>query len=148
MVPDDAGASSATGPYRYDASKPGSNRPIDLEKMVGDKFNMFRDGNYDPKLHDPTLLPNARTAPVTGRTIFIDSTSSRPGKVNNPEAAFKRLDIVMSQNRIKMMWHQQRFQERAGMKRKRLKMFRWKKRFRVGFVETARRVKELKKQGW
>lgn len=131
--------------HRYDA---GANRPINLDLMIGEKYNQYMDVNHNPKLHDPTLQPNVRTAPVTGRTVFIDNHSNRPGKVNNPEAAFKRLDIIMSQNRIKTMWNQQRFSERPGMKRKRLKMVRWKKRFRAGFVATTKRVKELKKQGW
>lgn len=134
--------------HRYDAVKQGSTRPVDLEGIIGDKFNMYMEQTYNPEMHDPTKAPLPRTAPVTGRTVFIAGEYRIRGAVHNPEAAFRKLDTIMGQNRIKMMFHQQRFQERAGMKRKRLKMVRWKKRFRVGFIETTRRVKELKKQGW
>lgn len=132
--------------FSYDANS--SQRPIDLDAIVAKSFELYMSNNYDPKIHDPMQLPNVRSAPVTGRTIFVDKTSNRPGKANNPEAAFKKLDTVMGQNKIKVMWHQQRFAERPGMKRKRLKMARWKRRFRFGFIDTARRVKELKNQGW
>ena len=132
-------------PHAYNAT---STRAIDLSKIVGNSADRYQAANSDPRVHDPTAQPTVRTAPVTGRTIFVDPENPVRGKVQSPEQGFKRLDVIMNQNRIKTMWHQQRFSERPGMKRKRLKMQRWKRRFRYGFIEATRRVKELKRQGW
>jgi hypothetical protein len=55
---------------------------------------------------------------------------------------------MVRKNRIKMEVAMQRFHERPGLKRKRLRRERWRKRFKEGFVATIKRVKELRKQGW
>ena len=42
----------------------------------------------------------------------------------------------------------QRFHERGGLKRKRLRRERWRRRFMEGFKGTVGRVKGLRNQGW
>jgi small subunit ribosomal protein MRP21 len=49
---------------------------------------------------------------------------------------------------VKRLFYKERNHERQGMKRKRLKMERWQRRFRTGFNAAAKRVVELKGQGW
>jgi predicted transcriptional regulator len=54
----------------------------------------------------------------------------------------------MARNRVKRDFQMQRFHERGGLKRKRLKSERWRARFKIGFDATCKRVTELTKKGW
>ncbi|KAI2619902.1 hypothetical protein GGR54DRAFT_601765 [Hypoxylon sp. NC1633] len=90
-----------------------------------------------PVLTRPTL----RLVPRTGRTIQV-------GKNSDVARSFKKLAIQVAVNRVKSDFMQQRYHERGGLKRKRLKSERWRKRFKMGFKHCVRRVKELTKQGW
>lgn len=58
------------------------------------------------------------------------------------------LGSLMSRNRVRADFQKQRYHERAGLKRKRLKSERWRARFKVGFYEVTRRVTELTRKGW
>ena len=62
--------------------------------------------------------------------------------------SFRLLSVQVAQNKIRRDFQAQRFHERPGLKRKRLKSERWQRRFKKGFKETVRRVNELVKQGW
>ena len=42
----------------------------------------------------------------------------------------------------------QRFHEREGLKRKRLRNERWRRRFKEGFQRAVGRVVGMKRQGW
>ncbi|KAI1410209.1 hypothetical protein F5Y13DRAFT_167950 [Hypoxylon sp. FL1857] len=85
--------------------------------------------------------PPLRLVPRTGRTIHV-------GKTVDVARSFKLLSIQTSQNRIQADFHHQKFHERPGLKRKRLKSQRWQKRFKKGFKACVSRVRELIKQGW
>ena len=56
--------------------------------------------------------------------------------------------MLVSRNRIKADFNRQRFHERAGLKRKRLKSERWRRRFRIGFESVVKRVDALRRKGW
>ncbi|KAI1192091.1 hypothetical protein F5B17DRAFT_379430 [Nemania serpens] len=82
-----------------------------------------------------------RTVPRTGRTVHV--------KANVDVArSFKLLAMQVAQNSMRRDFQLQRFHERPGMKRKRLKSERWQKRFKKGFKATVARVRELTAQGW
>jgi len=49
---------------------------------------------------------------------------------------------------VKADFAYQRYHERGGLKRKRLRRERWRKRFSEGFKATIARVRELTRQGW
>ncbi|KFH42393.1 hypothetical protein ACRE_068680 [Hapsidospora chrysogenum ATCC 11550] len=146
-------AKSEHHPYNAASSTP--DQPFDLKGIVGSdvasvmsKFasNYARNANLTK---DPMSLPRVRTAAVTGRTVFVqDGSWTTQGQARNPEHAFRMLNQVVSESRIKSLVMRQRFHERPGLKRKRLKMQRWRRRFKDGFKATAERVLELKKQGW
>lgn len=98
------------------------------------------------KLGRPKDIPYApraylRTVPRTGRTVHV--------KANVDVArSFKLLAMQVAQNGIRRQDYVQRFHERPGMKRKRLRMDRWQRRFKRGFKATISRVRELTAQGW
>lgn len=93
-----------------------------------------------------TVAPTAprahlRLVPRTGRTVHVG---------NNVDVArsFKLLAVQVGQNKLRRDFNQQRFHERPGKKRKRLRSERWQARFRKGFKATISRVRELTAQGW
>ncbi|KAM3419548.1 hypothetical protein BST61_g2888 [Cercospora zeina] len=87
---------------------------------------------------EPVILP-----PNAGRLVEVDE--SRNMDVGR---AFRTVDILCSKNKVKRSFQQQRFHERPGLKRKRLKNERWIKRFRENFKGTVKLVQKMKKQGW
>ncbi|KAI0098322.1 hypothetical protein GGR51DRAFT_538508 [Nemania sp. FL0031] len=82
-----------------------------------------------------------RMVPRTGRTVYVK---------NNVDVArsFKMLAADVSKNNIRGDMFRQRFHERPGIKRKRLRSERWQRRFKRGFKATISRVRELTAQGW
>jgi len=62
--------------------------------------------------------------------------------------AMQRMNTLCARNRIRADLVSQKYHERPGSKRKRLKSQRWRKLFKEGFKATVNRVKEMKRQGW
>ncbi|KAI1265255.1 hypothetical protein F5Y18DRAFT_64124 [Xylariaceae sp. FL1019] len=89
----------------------------------------------------PAEKHHLRLVPRTGRTVHV-------GKGVDVARSFKLLAIQVAQNRVRNDFQKQRFHERPGLKRKRLKSERWQDRFRRGFQATVARVRELNRQGW
>jgi len=82
-----------------------------------------------------------RLNPSTGRTINI-------GGNIDVGRGFRLLEQSCARNRVRSDFTKQRFHERGGLKRKRLRRERWRRRFMEGFKATVARVKHLKTQGW
>ena len=90
-----------------------------------------------PVAPKPALRLNART----GRSVVV------AGGVDIGRS-FNLLGMSCARNKVRSDFNRQRFHERGGMKRKRLKRERWQKKFMNGFRATVSRVKEMKRQGW
>lgn len=82
-----------------------------------------------------------RLTPSTGRTVMI-------GAGVDIGRGFRLLEQSCARNKVRSDFTRQRFHERGGLKRKRLRRERWRKRFLLGFQATVGRVKELRRQGW
>lgn len=85
--------------------------------------------------------PEMRLRPSTGRIVKIQN------KVDFARG-LKVLDVMVRANKVSYDLNRQRFHERPGLKRKRLKSQRWKRRFSNAFIHTVNRVNELRRQGW
>jgi len=84
-----------------------------------------------------------RARASVGRTVEIDADRGFDfGR------ALRTLDIQCAINRVRADQQRQRFHERPGMKRKRLKSERWRRLFRESFKATVGRVKEMRRKGW
>lgn len=83
-----------------------------------------------------------RLRPSIGRTIHIDKT-----KVDLARG-LGLLNLRVRVNKVSQDVNRQRFHERPGLKRKRLRRERWRARFKEGFKATCKRVQELARQGW
>lgn len=84
-----------------------------------------------------------RLNPSTGRSIDIDI-----GRGIDVARGLRLLEQSCGRNRVRADFTAQRFHERGGLKRKRLRRQRWRKKFMEGFRTTVGRVKQLKQQGW
>ena len=84
-----------------------------------------------------------RSRPTVGRTIEVHQEGGQ-----HVAGALKKLDILCSVNRIRSDQARQRFHERPGMKRKRLKSERWRRLFKASFKMTVARVQEMRRKGW
>lgn len=84
-----------------------------------------------------------RSRPTVGRTIEIS-----PERGIDFAGALRSLDRTCRVNGVRRDLARQRFHERPGMKRKRLKSERWRKLFRESFNATVARVKEMRRKGW
>lgn len=109
---------------------------LDLTISTGDGFNNMRDvipplpaGHNRP----PELGPNV------GRSVAF--------KAGDVTQGMNRLRRVLVENNVRTDARIQRFHERAGMKRKRLKRDRFRKRFKEGFKKMVGIVLDMKRQG-
>ncbi|ORY05837.1 hypothetical protein BCR34DRAFT_571774 [Clohesyomyces aquaticus] len=89
----------------------------------------------------PEVYP--RLNPSTGRTVELDVSKGR-----DLVRGLGMLGSLMARNKVKNDFMKQRFHERPGLKRKRLKSERWRANFKVGFRDVVGRVSELTRKGW
>ncbi|KAK7743225.1 hypothetical protein SLS53_004310 [Cytospora paraplurivora] len=84
-----------------------------------------------------------RLRPSIGRTVHC-------GKGSKVDLArgLQLLNTQVRRNKVSQDLSRQRFHERPGLKRKRLRRERWRARFKDGFKATCGRVRELARQGW
>lgn len=115
---------------QYPTKKVGDSSATDFMKATSAALN-------------PPLAPRVemRLSPRTGRTIDIKSNIDL-------SRGIRMLEASCGLNKVRHDHTNQRFHERGGMKRKRLRRQRWRNNFMEGFRGIVSRVKELKNQGW
>ena len=118
-------------------SQPLMNEGALAEAMVG-VDNYHRGGRPLPPLKRPIRLDA-----FVGRSEEVDSSRG-----NDLARKLRLLEIKLSLNRVRADFNAQRFHERAGLKRKRLKSQRWRKRFKEGFKAVVKKVQDMRKRGW
>lgn len=89
-----------------------------------------------PGIVDNKQLP--RMGPTAGRSVLVQ------GDVT---VAFTRLRSIVQANRVRADKNKQRFHERPGVKRKRLRRERHKRRFKEGFKRMVGIVLDMKNRG-
>jgi small subunit ribosomal protein MRP21 len=105
----------------------------DVYQKVTDISKQIGDGNSTT---DKLLLNR-----TTGRSVRVTEGMSLP-------QALERLQVQMRLNRVQAEVRRQRFHERPGLKRKRLKSERWRRNFKGGFIAAIQRATDLHRQGW
>jgi small subunit ribosomal protein MRP21 len=125
------------------------NRPmsgIDLSRMQTPPSQNRPESAVDMMSAITTMLPKPekipiRLSPTTGRTVTIH------GHIDVAKA-FKLMERTCVQNAVKRDSNNQRYHERRGQMKKRMRGVRWRVKFMNGFRATVLRVKQLRKQGW
>jgi len=100
-------------------------------------------GQPTPNIGPAPEPPMLKLGPKLGRTVSINENAGV-----DVTAGMRKLDMLIATNRIRGDFNSQKFHERAGMKRKRLRSMRWRTRFKLGFHHMCSRAIKLKKQGW
>jgi small subunit ribosomal protein MRP21 len=103
-------------------------------------FSLSQDVEREARILKPLRVP-IKLGPSTGRSVHI-------GAGIDIGRGFKLLEQSCARNGVKRDANNQRFHERPGLKRKRLRRERWRRKFLEGFKATVGRVKQLKNQGW
>lgn len=115
--------------------------------LADEEYSSTIDALFNPRKSSPWFLPKAeRRFPYQ-----LDAKLGRAVELKKGLDVQRALMIMkgkLNRNRVIKDYHQQKFHERPGLKRKRLASQRWRKRFRVSFIETVNRVRYLQKQGW
>ncbi|PFH63147.1 hypothetical protein XA68_17256 [Ophiocordyceps unilateralis] len=106
-----------------------------------------QDYDYDANLKSPDI-PRVHTKAVTGRTIFVVPKRSGPNTAPSIGAAFRLMNRLVRDQKLRAKFRSQRVHLRPGLKKKKLKSERYRTRFKDGFKAATSRVLELKKQGW
>ncbi|KAI9839205.1 MAG: hypothetical protein M1819_003198 [Sarea resinae] len=91
----------------------------------------------------PPAAPPMRLGPSLGRTVQVN-----PGKGMDLGRSLRVLDINCNKNSVRTDASAQRFHERPGLRRKRLKSQRWRKKFKLGFQAMVSKVEEMRRKGW
>ncbi|KAG8157990.1 hypothetical protein KVR01_012262 [Diaporthe batatas] len=91
---------------------------------------------------EPIANVKYRLRPSVGRTVHLvkDKVDLARG--------LALLNLRVRTNKVSQDVSRQRFHERPGLKRKRLRRERWRTNFKEGFKATCKRVTELARQGW
>ena len=126
-----------------------------------DESRMSREGKIINSMHMPgekpggvlrtpvtnlrsTLKPRntatIRSRPSLGRTVDVTPTGVA--------RALQVLNYDIRANNVRKEQKRQRFHERPGLKRKRLKSERYRARFMIAFKATLRKVRDMRKKGW
>ncbi|KAF2443039.1 hypothetical protein P171DRAFT_433391 [Karstenula rhodostoma CBS 690.94] len=92
---------------------------------------------------EPEKQAYPRLNPAFGRTVDL-----KPEVGRDLVRGIGMLSSLVSRNKIRSDMMKQRFHERPGLKRKRLKSERWRSLFKKGFQEVTGRVSELTRKGW
>ena len=88
----------------------------------------------------PRNTATIKSRPSLGRTVEVTE--------RGVAAALQQLEAECRRNNLRVDQKRQRFHERPGMKRKRLKSERWRKRFKIAFKATVQKVQDMRKKGW
>lgn len=91
----------------------------------------------------PRLRPPVRLDAFVGRSEEVD-----PSKGLDLGRALRKMEVKLALNNVRLDFQRQRFHERAGLKRKRLKSVRWRRRFKEGFRAVVAKVQDMRRKGW
>jgi small subunit ribosomal protein MRP21 len=121
-------------------------KPLDLNEMAMPDDGL--PGLYNTAASPVPEIPESeknypRLTPSYGRKVELDPTRGR-----DLVRGINMLGSLMSRNKVRADFMKQRYHERPGLKRKRLKTERWRARFKVGFQAVTARVTELTRKGW
>lgn len=123
------------------------NFPTEIERSTSEDPNTAQYHDSGLSIHPGGRAKrNGRTIrsrPTLGRTVEID-----PERGLNFGRALRQLEIQCAKNKVRTDLARQRYHERPGMKRKRLKSQRWRELFKQSFRATVKRVSQMRRKGW
>jgi hypothetical protein len=85
--------------------------------------------------------PTLRLTSSLGKSVEI-------GGAFDLTRAFQRMEMICSRNSVRRDVARQRFHVRRGQLKKQLRMERWRRLFKEGFIAECSRVRRMRRQGW
>ncbi|KAJ4360037.1 uncharacterized protein N0V89_000596 [Didymosphaeria variabile] len=119
-------------------------RGLDFESMSMDGLPLSlpnQPSSVAPLEPEKQIFP--RLNPAFGRSVELKPETGR-----DLVRGINMLGSLMARNKVRADFNKQKFHERPGLKRKRLKSQRWRARFKQGFQDVTARVSELTRKGW
>lgn len=117
---------------------PGSaNTSVSASNMLADALR----GTLKERHVEPRAQRTIKSNPSLSRTVEISSKADLG-------AGFERLRFFVRDNQIRHDQQMQRFYERPGMRRKRLRRERWRARFKENFHNAVEKIKAMRRMGW
>lgn len=120
---------------------------VEASKMIDPKPAIFDDARISESVRAAvsSRVPQSQLhlGPSVGRSVLVE-----PQRGIDLGRSFRNLDINCFRNNVKADFMRQRFHERPGLKRKRLRTVRWRKRFKEGFRAMVSKVEEMRRSGW
>ncbi len=135
----DAANIHGSDPFSPGESDDAKRQRRELSMSIQDRLNES-DAAW-AKRNRPTVRPALRLKPSLGRTVDVSGNF-------DVTRAFRSLEAACSRNNVKRDVQKQRFHVRRGQLKKHLKIERWRKLFKEGFLAECDRVRKMRKQGW
>ena len=136
--------------YEEDIYRPENESRASRQGSISSSMKMPNDAS--PASTRSTSHAVSAKLPAPRNTATIKSRPSLGRTVNVTAAGVARALQVLARevrdNNVRADQKRQRFHERAGLKRKRLKSERWRKRFQIAFRATVQKVQEMRRKGW
>lgn len=114
---------------------------LDIDSMTGLPMPSLEQQAVASAKPEKQVFP--RLNPAYGRTVHLDEERGF-----DIVRGINTLSAVLARNKVRQDFNKQKFHERGGLKRKRLKSERWRARFKKGFNKVTARVGELTRKGW
>lgn len=112
----------------------------DFTSGLGLDTSLLGDHSGNPRRRSKRTI---RSRPTVGRTIEVEEKMGV-----DLGRALSRLSTLISTNNVRKDLYAQKYHERPGLKRKRLKHDRWKRYFKAGFEAMVQRALQMRRQGW
>jgi small subunit ribosomal protein MRP21 len=94
-------------------------------------------------LEEQPIKPLLRLGPNVGRSFHVDA-----GRGIDVARAFRQLDSACRKNKVRTDFANQRFHERPGLKRKRIRYEGKIRGFKARFTKVVQMVQRMTKSGW
>lgn len=125
------------------------------DRQDGKQGKIVRAMRMPPTSHAPLEQQPYEKAEATRAAATIKSRPSLgravevfPDRGMDLGRALKSLEVSCALNNVRRDANRQKFYERPGQKRKRLKSERWRRRFKIGFKAVVAKVKSMRRKGW
>ena len=124
-------------------SSRGGSRMTDRDRLLSmDVQNKIdkRESEY-LKANKAANRPSLRLKPTLGRTVEV-------GAGYDVTRAFRTMESLCARNGVRKDMQSQRFHIRRGQLKKNMRIIRWRKLFKEGFLKECERVRRMRRQGW
>jgi ribosomal protein S21 len=99
--------------------------------------------DYLQQPSEPVVKPLLKLGPNVGRSFHVDA-----GRGLDVARAFRNLDTACKRNKVRTDFLKQRFHERPGLKRKRIRYEGKIRGFKARFTKVVQMVQSMTKSGW